>query len=401
MLEGLDIYSVPSPCYVADLERLRANLRTLRSVRQRCGATVLLALKGFAMFGVFDICRDYLDGVCASGPHEARLGRKEFGKQVHTYAPAFTESDMTEVLRHADHVVFNSFSQLELHRQAVADAAQATGREIQIGLRCNPGYSEVETQLYNPCAPGSRLGIPRPQFDGRDLTGIDGLHFHVMCEQGADVLERVLGTFERQYAELIGDRRWINFGGGHHITRPDYDIDLLVRLVSDFRQRHGVEVILEPGEAVALNAGVLVTTVLDIVRNDLDIAILDTSCTCHMPDVMEMPYRPRVFRADAWDGSAVPPADAEHGAAPGADAHTYRLAGLSCLAGDVIGDYAFARPLAIGDRLVFEDMAIYTMVKNTTFNGIRLPGIALHDPAGGEIELVRVFDYTDFRDRLS
>jgi len=385
MLDGLDITSIPSPCYVADLELLRANLRLLGRVRREAGCTVLLALKGFAMFGVFGICRDFLDGVCASGPIEARLGAEEFGKQVHVYAPAFSDHDMAEVLKYADHVVFNSFNQLGCHRSAVEAAAKAAGREIQIGLRCNPGYSEVQTEIYNPCAPGSRLGIPRAQFEGQDLAGIDGLHFHVMCEQGADVLQRVLKVFEQQYADLIPGRRWVNFGGGHHITRPGYDVELLVRLVKDFRQRHGVDVILEPGEASALNAGVLVATVLDIVDNGMKIAILDTSAAAHMPDTLEMPYRPGIV------GSGQ----------PGELAHTYRLGGLTCLAGDVIGDYSFAEPLEVGSKIVLTDMLHYTMVKNNTFNGVKLPSIATYDPDDGTFAVLREFGYEDYKTRLS
>jgi len=385
MLEGLDLNAIPSPCYVADLSRLRENLRALADVGNEAGCAMLLALKGFALFGVFELCREYLDGVCASGPHEARLGAEEFGKQVHVYAPAFSDQDMAEVLAYADHVVFNSFGQWDRHRGAVAAAAKAAGREIQIGLRCNPGYSEVKTELYNPCAPCSRLGIPRAQFDRRDLTGIDGLHFHVLCEQGADVLERVLKVFEDQYADLIPGRRWVNFGGGHHITRSGYDIGLLVRLVRDFRRRHGVEVILEPGEAAALDAGVLVATVLDVIENEMPIAILDTSAVAHMPDTLEMPYRPNVAGAGN----------------PGEQPYTCRLGGLTCLAGDVIGDYSFAEPLKPGDKIVLTDMLHYTMVKNNTFNGVKLPSIATYDPADGTFRVLRTFGYEDYKTRLS
>lgn len=385
MLEGLDLNSVPSPCYLADLSLLRRNLRTLDSVRKQAGCTMLLALKGFAMFGVFPLCREYLDGICASGPIEARLGFEEFGKQVHVYAPAFSEQDMHEVLRYADHVVFNSFAQLRRHRAAVAARSAEVGREIQVGLRVNPGYSEVATEIYNPCAANSRLGIPRGQFEGQDLAGIDGLHFHAMCEQGSDVLERVLKVFEGQYSDLIPGRRWVNFGGGHHITRDGYDLDLLVRLVRDFRRRYGVEVILEPGEATALNAGVLVATVMDIVDNGMKIAILDTSAAAHMPDTLEMPYRPGIVGAGM----------------PGELPHTYRLGGLTCLAGDVIGDYSFAEPLAIGSKIVLTDMLHYTMVKNTTFNGVKLPSIATYDPESGELSVLRMFGYEDYKARLS
>ncbi len=385
MLEGLDLNTIPSPCYVADLSLLRRNLRTLDSVRREAGCTMLLALKGFAMFGVFPMCREHLDGVCASGPCEARLGFEEFGKQVHVYAPAFSEQDMHEVLQYADHVVFNSFAQWRRHRDAVAAGAAAAGREIQVGLRVNPGYSEVATQVYNPCAANSRLGIPRGQFEGQDLTGIDGLHFHAMCEQGADVLERILKVFEAQYGEFIPGRRWVNFGGGHHITRDGYDLGLLVRLVRDFRRRYGVEVIIEPGEAAALNAGVLIATVLDIVENGMKIAILDASAAAHMPDTLEMPYRPEIVGA----------------ALPGELPHTYRLGGLTCLAGDVIGDYSFAEPLAVGSRIVLTDMLHYTMVKNTTFNGVKLPSIATYEPDSGELRVLRTFGYEDYKARLS
>jgi len=385
MLEGLDLQKIPSPCYVADLSLLRGNLRAMDAVRRQAGCTMLLALKGFAMFGVFPMCREYLDGVCASGPCEARLGFEEFGKQVHVYAPAFSERDMGEVLQYADHVVFNSLAQWRRHRGAVAAAALAGGREIQVGLRVNPGYSEVATEIYNPCAANSRLGIPRERFEGQDLTGLDGLHFHAMCEQGPDVLERILKVFEDRFGDLIPGRRWVNFGGGHHITRDGYDVDLLVRLVRDFRRRHGVEVILEPGEAAALNAGVLVATVLDIVENGMKIAILDTSAAAHMPDTLEMPYRPGVVGAGE----------------PGELPHTYRLGGLTCLAGDVIGDYSFAEPLAVGTRIVLTDMLHYTMVKNTTFNGVKLPSIATYDPGPGELRVLRTFGYEDYKTRLS
>lgn len=381
MLDGLDLQSIPSPCYVADISLLRRNLRTLDAVRREAGCTMLLALKGFAMFGVFDICREYLDGVCASGPCEARLGFEEFGRQVHAYAPAFSEQDMHEVLRYADHVVFNSLTQWRRHR----DAVLTCGRHVQVGLRVNPGYSEVPTELYDPCAPNSRLGILRAQLDGQDLAGIDGLHFHVMCEQGADVLARVLEVFEREFGDLIAGRRWVNFGGGHHITRPGYDVELLVKLVRDFRQRYGTEVILEPGEASALGAGVLVATVLDIIDNGMKVAILDTSAAAHMPDTLEMPYRPDIVGAGA----------------PGELPHTYRLGGLTCLAGDVIGDYSFAEPLAVGSRIVLTNMLHYTMVKNNTFNGVKLPSIATYDPADGELRVLRTFGYEDYKTRLS
>lgn len=376
---GLDLSSVPTPCYIVNTGLLKKNLQVLRSVKEQTGATILLALKGFALFSAFPLVRDYLDGVCASGPFEARLGRKEFGKQVHTYAPAYSDGDLKEVMRYSDHVVFNSLSQWEKHKMAVPE-------HVRCGLRINPQFSEVKPEIYNPCGRYSRLGITAGQLKGRDLTGISGLHFHTHCEQNADALERSLKVIETKFGPYFKDLEWVNFGGGHHITRPDYQVDRLCRLVNGFKDTYGVEVILEPGEAVALGTGVLVATVLDIVRNEMDIAILDTSAAAHMPDVLEMPYRPRVVNADE----------------PGTRPHTYRLGGLTCLAGDVIGDYSFDQPLTVGARLVFLDMAHYTMVKNNTFNGMRLPSIGLFDPATKPgLTLVRQFGYDDYRNRLS
>lgn len=373
--------SVETPAYVIDTSLLRRNLQILDSVQQQAGCTILLALKGFAAWSTFPIVSQTLKGVCASSPHEARLGREIFGGQVHSYAPAYSEAGFEEILTLSDHVIFNSISQLERFRPRVMDHQG----KIQFGVRINPQHSEVEVALYDPCAAGSRLGVTRDQLRGADLTGIDGLHFHTLCELGSDALQRTLAAVEQRFGEWLPQMRWVNFGGGHHITRQDYDRDLLVRLVQDFKAKHGVEVFLEPGEAIALNTGVLVASVLDIVQNNGAIAILDTSASAHMPDVLEMPYRPRIVGASE----------------PGKQAHTYRLGGMTCLAGDVIGDYSFESPLQVGDRLIFEDMAHYTMVKNTTFNGVRLPSIALMDPEAGTIEVVRRFGYEDYRARLS
>lgn len=376
-----DYSSLPTPVIVVDRSALRANLEILARVRREAQCTVLLALKGFAMFSVFDLVRQYLDGICASGPDEARLGAEQFGKQVHVYAPAYSESDIDEVARHADHVIFNSFNQW--HRWG--DRLKAVAKKpVECGLRVNPGYSEVEVELYNPCAPNSRLGIPREQFEGQDLSGIRGLHFHCLCEQGADTLERTLKVFVEKFSTFFGGLSWVNFGGGHHITRPGYDVAGLIELVRDFRRRFGLAVILEPGEAIALNTGVLVATVLDVIKSGVDIAILDTSATAHMPDVLEMPYRPQIVGAGK----------------PGEFAHTYRLGGQTCLAGDVIGDYSFPQPLTVGSRIVFLDMAHYTMVKSTTFNGIRLPSIAVREE-NGEVRMVKRFGYEDYAGRLS
>ena len=370
----------PSPAYVVHLGELENNLRILQDIQQRSGATVLLALKGFAMFGVFPLVRKYLKGTCASGPHEARLGAEEFGGQVHTFAAAFKEEDLLESLHYSHHIVFNSFAQWKRYRSLI----EASGKHVSVGLRVNPEVSTGSVPLYDPCAPGSRLGILRREFEGESLDGIEGLHFHTLCEQNSDALEETLEGFEQRFGEFIPRMKWINFGGGHHITRADYDRDRLVRLVTAFRQKYGVQVFLEPGEAIALNTGLLVAEVVDVLERDKPVAILDTSVTAHMPDVLEMPYRPGIIG----------------GGNPGEKAHTYSLGGMTCLAGDVIGDWSFDQPLKPGDRLAFTDMAHYTMVKNTTFNGIKLPSIATYDPQADKVTVLRKFDYTDYRNRL-
>jgi len=381
---GIDTSRVETPCFVTDLGALERNLGLLARVQERAGCTIILALKGFAQWSTFPLVRRYLRGTTASSVAEARLGREEMGGEVHAYAPAWTAADLAEVCTLADHVVFNSPGQWRRLRPVV-EAARAAGRAVSCGLRVNPEHREVEVELYDPAGPCSRLGTTRANLTADDLDGLDGLHFHTLCELGADALQRTLAVFEERFGDLIAGRRWVNFGGGHHITRPDYDLDLLVELVGGFRARHGVEVYLEPGEAVALGTGVLVTSVLDVFDNGMPIAILDTSATAHMADVLEMPYRPAIAGAGL----------------PGERAVTYRLGGLTCLAGDVIGDYSFDAPLAVGDKLVFLDMAHYTMVKTTTFNGVRLPSIAVHDPATGRVTVTRRFGYRDYRDRLS
>jgi len=374
----IDVSRLETPAYVIDLGRLRKNLGVLGDVQARTGCKILLALKGFAMWRVFPIVGEYLAGIAASSPHEARLGREQLGKEVHAYAPAYSDADIAELVTLVDHVVFNSFAQWQRFKSAMG--------AIACGMRINPQHSEVPVPLYDPCAAGSRLGVTRDQFRTDLMDGLSGLHFHTLCELGSDALERTLAVVEEKFDAELGRVEWVNFGGGHHITRPDYDVERLVRIVSDFRARRGVAVYLEPGEAIAINTGVLVSSVLDIVSNSgVDIAILDTSATAHMPDVLEMPYRPVITGAGR----------------PGEHAHSYRLGGLTCLAGDVIGDYSFPRRLAIGDKLVFADMAHYTMVKNTTFNGVRLPSIALHDPETRTIEVVRRFGYPDYKNRLS
>lgn len=377
----LDLGRVDSPAYVIDLAALERNLRTLADVQTAAGCSVLLALKGFATWSTFPLVGKYLAGVAASGPDEARLGREELGKEVHTYSPAFSEHTLLESIAYSDHIVFNSPSQVRRFQSLVDEH----GSRVKFGLRINPQHSEVDVAIYDPCAPGSRLGTTASELEGAELPGITGLHLHTLCELGADALERTLDVVERRFAPWLDDVGWVNFGGGHHITKPDYDRSRLVKLIQSFKARWGVEVYLEPGEAIGIDTGVLVATVLDVIHNDGAIAILDTSATTHMPDVLEMPYRPTVRGADA----------------PGMLPHTYTLGGLSCLAGDVIGAYSFARPLEVGDKLLFEDMGHYTMVKTTTFNGVRLPSIVLFDPLDDSLEVQRKFAYEDYRNRLS
>lgn len=377
----LDPRRVETPAYVLDLGAFRHNLAILGEAQARSGAKILLALKGFALWHVFPLVRAVLPGIAASSVAEARLGRDEHGGEVHVYAPAFSEQDVRELLPIADHLVFNSLGQWRRFEPLVATAP----RPIRCGLRINPEHREVEVALYDPCAPRSRLGTTLVELERGDFTGLTGLHFHNLCEKNADALARTLAVVEDRFAAHLLRVQWVNFGGGHHVTRPDYDVAGLVRLVSDFRQRHGLEVYLEPGEAVALDTGVLVASVLDVIDNGGPIVILDVSATAHMPDVLEMPYRPRVIGADA----------------PGVHPHTYRLGGPTCLAGDVIGDYSFPSPLAVGDRIVFADMIHYTMVKTTTFNGVRHPSITTYDPDTDELLVVRRFGYEDYRARLS
>jgi len=382
--DRFDARRVPSPCFVVDEVALEENLQLLAHVQRESGAKILLALKAFSMFSMAPLVRRYLAGTCASGLHEARLGREEYGGEVHTFCAAFTEPDLREVLALSDHVVFNSFGQLERFRPLLEEA-RAARPGLQIGMRVNPEHSEGAVPLYDPCAPCSRLGVPLSQFRADRLELLGGLHFHTLCEQDFLPLARTVQAFEQKFGAFIPRMKWINFGGGHHITRPGYQVDELIRLLVDFRERHGVQVYLEPGEAIAYQCGVLVSEVLDLTWNHVAQAILDTSATCHMPDVIEMPYRPLIT------GSGE----------PGEFPHSYRLGGQTCLAGDVIGDYAFHEPLSIGQRLVFEDMAYYTMVKTSTFNGINLPSIAIWNSHTDEVRVVRRFGYEDFRSRLS
>ncbi|MEQ5803737.1 carboxynorspermidine decarboxylase [Halomonas sp. H10-9-1] len=383
-VQGLDfnVRACPSPAYVVDDTLLRRNLERLGEVQERSGARILLALKGFAMWDTFPLVRQYLVGTTSSGQDEARLGAEAFGGEVHCYSPAFTEEELSVVLRYADHLSFNSPGQWRRFRETIA----AAPRRASCGLRVNPEHSTGAVPLYDPCAPGSRLGTRAADLTPEVMEGLEGLHFHTLCEQNSDDLESTLEAFEERFGHYLAGLTWVNFGGGHHITREDYDVERLVRVIRGFRERHPhLTVYLEPGEAIALNTGYLVCSVLDIVDNDGPIAILDTSATAHMPDVLEMPYRPQIIG----------------GGEPGEKAHTYCLGGMTCLAGDVIGDYSFDAPLEIGDRLVFTDMAHYTMVKTTTFNGIRLPSICRVDETSREVRTVKTFGYVDYMQRLS
>ena len=386
--------TLPSPCYVIDLAALRRNLAVLDQVQRDAGCTIVLALKGFAMWSVFPEIRRYLKGCCASGWWEARLAREEFGGEVLTYSPAYQDDEIEALLEITDHLDFNSLGQWWRFRDRILAHPRHRNGSLRCGLRVNPECSTGSTPLYDPCAPGSRLGVTAAELAGANLEGLTGLHFHTLCEQGAEDLETTLSAFEEKFGQVLArpEFTWLNMGGGHWITKADYNRELLATLVKRTKERYGVEVYLEPGEAIAIHTGVLRSTVVDVVRNGgLEIAILDVSATAHMPDVLEMPYRPTVFGPDGRTAAG----------APGERAHTCRLAGPTCLAGDVIGDFSFDEPLRPGDLLVFDDMAHYTMVKTTTFNGVRHPAIATFDPATGEARVVREFRYEDYRNRLS
>ena len=374
-----------TPYYLIDEAALERNLKILASVRKRAGVKILLAQKAFSAFDTYPLIAKYLDGTTASGIYEARLAHEEMPtRENHVFNPAFTDEEFAEVTKWCDHIVLNSVSQTRRFTRLLNRLTAQSRNRPSLGLRVNPGYSEVSTEIYNPCVKGSRLGVPRAFIHDGDLDGVEGLHFHTMCEQGADVLARTLPHFEEKFGEFLPQMKWVNFGGGHHITKKGYDIALLVKTLKDFRKRHpNLEVYLEPGEAIALNAGTLVASVREIFDYGMPIAILDASAECHMPDVIEMPYRPPIKGAGK----------------PGEKRYTYRLGGPTCLAGDVIGDYSFARRLKPGDEVVFGDMAIYTMVKNNTFNGMPLPSIAIKRKSG-RIGLLRAFGYEDFKRRL-
>ncbi|WP_028516196.1 carboxynorspermidine decarboxylase [Ruminococcus flavefaciens] len=375
---NFDVNKVPTPCYIVDESALIRNLEILRGVSERTGAKILLAQKAFSCYHLYPMIGEYLAGTACSGLFEAKLGYEEMGKENHVFSAAYRESEIDEIISYCGHIIFNSFTQLDRYR----DRVLAAGKKI--GLRINPEHSTQEGhEIYDPCSPKSRLGITRRNFHDDDLSGVTGLHFHTLCEQNSDDLETTLDAIEDKFGDILPKMEWINFGGGHHITREDYDIPRLERCIRRMQEKYGLEVFLEPGEAIALNAGWLVTEVLDLTENDMPIAILDTSAACHMPDVLEMPYRPPLV------GSGE----------SGEKKYSYRLGSQTCLAGDVIGEYSFDEPLKIGDRLVFGDMAIYSMVKNNTFNGMPLPHILLLKK-DGSFGTLRSFGYEDFKERL-
>ncbi|HEM3650229.1 carboxynorspermidine decarboxylase [Streptococcus suis] len=373
------IDQVPTPAYVIDEAKLVNNLEILKSVQERTGCKVLLAQKAFSMYATYPLISQYLAGTTASGLYEAKLGREEFGGEVHVFAPAFKDADLEEILEIADHIVFNSERQLRKH----VDKCRAVG--VSVGLRINPECStQGDHALYDPCAAGSRFGVRIDQFSEDLLDLLDGLHFHTLCEQNSDDLKTTLDAVEAKFGPYLHRIKWLNMGGGHHVTREDYDLDLLISSIQHMQETYGLEVYIEPGEAIALNAGYLVTEVLDIFENGIETLVLDASATCHMPDVLEMPYRPPL----------------RHGFEAGEKAYTYRLSSNTCLTGDIIGDYSFEKPVEIADKLYFEDMAIYSFVKNNTFNGIGLPSLVLMDKTG-DCRIVKSFGYEDFKGRLS
>lgn len=381
MMNSIDFSGISTPCYVCEEQLLEKNLKVLKRIKDESGARIILALKGFAMWSTFDLVGIYLDGCTASGLHEAKLAYDEMGKEVHTYSPAFKEGDIDEIASISDHIVFNTPAQLE----RFSDRIRSINPSISFSLRVNPEVSSSPVDLYNPCGIYSRLGTTRENFDTSVLKELDGLNFHALCEQNVDALEDVLAGFEEKFGSYISGMKYINFGGGHHITRADYDVERLIRVLRDFRSRHNnIDVYLEPGEAVGWQAGVLVATVLDILHNGIDIAMLDTSAEAHMPDTLAMPYRAEVRGA----GNA------------GEKECTYRLGGNTCLAGDIMGDYSFDRPLEIGDKVVFEDQLHYTFVKNTTFNGIKLPSLAIWRK-DNTLDIIREFGYEEYKTRLS
>lgn len=374
----LDYTQTTSPCFILDENRLRRNMDILNNIQKATGVKIICALKGYSFWRSFPIIAEYLPGATASSLNEARLAKEEMGKEVHVFAPAYEDSEIDEILKYADHITFNSFSQWERFK------SKTIASKVSPGIRVNPEFSTVETDIYNPCGLHSRLGVTEKEFKPDQLDGIEGLHFHALCEQDVDALEGVLAAFEKKFGKYLPQMKWVNFGGGHHITRKDYHREALVKLLNDFKKRNPhLEVVMEPGEAVGWQTGELVATVADIVHNQMDIAVLNVSISAHMPDCLEMPYRPVITG----------------GALPGEKPFTYKITGNTCLAGDQLGDFSFDQPLHVGDRIIFEDMIHYTMVKTTFFNGVRHPDIGMFDKEG-KFHLLHKFTYEQFKDKL-
>ena len=387
----IDITNLPTPSFLVDERLLKRNLKILKDVKDRTGCKILLAQKGFSMFYFYPLIGHYLDGTTASSLFEAKLGYEEMEKkftkkklETHIFNPSYRDDEFDEILDITNHIVFNSFAQWNKFKGRIQKKIKATGKHISCGLRVNPEFSEVETEIYNPAGRYSRFGVTIENFKEDELEGLEGLHFHALCEQNSDALENVLKVFEEKFGKYLHGMKWVNFGGGHHVTRKDYDVEKLIKCINHIKETYNVQVYLEPGEAVALNTGFLVSEVLDITKNEMDILLLDTSASCHMPDVIEMPYRPFIF------GSGL----------PNEKKYTYRLGGPTCLAGDIVGDYSFDEPVKVGDKLIFTDMAHYSMVKTNTFNGINLPSIAVYTEKDG-LKVIRTFKYEDFKNRLS
>ena len=387
----IDITNLPTPSFLVDERLLKRNLKILKDVKDRTGCKILLAQKGFSMFYFYPLIGHYLDGTTASSLFEAKLGYEEMERkftkkklETHIFNPSYRDDEFDEILDITNHIVFNSFAQWNKFKERVQEKIKAIGKHISCGLRVNPEFSEVETEIYNPAGRYSRFGVTIENFKEDELEGLEGLHFHALCEQNSDALENVLKVFEEKFGKYLHGMKWVNFGGGHHVTREDYDVEKLIKCINHIKETYNVQVYLEPGEAVALNTGFLVSEVLDITKNEMDILLLDTSASCHMPDVIEMPYRPFIF------GSGL----------PNEKKYTYRLGGPTCLAGDIVGDYSFDEPVKVGDKLIFTDMAHYSMVKTNTFNGINLPSIAVYTEKDG-LKVIRTFKYEDFKNRLS
>ncbi|CCH00986.1 carboxynorspermidine decarboxylase [Fibrella aestuarina BUZ 2] len=383
--------AVPSPAFVLDEAKLRANLELIDRVQREAGVTIILALKGFSMFSAFPLVREYLSGATASSLNEIKLVNEYMGVQAHTYVPAYRDDEFDEILARSSHITFNSWSQWETFKDKAIGYTLPVGTQPQahkpsFGIRVNPQYSEVATDMYNPCVPGSRLGVTRDKLPDQLPEGLEGLHFHTLCENDSYTLERTLAALEERFGDLLYQANWVNMGGGHLMTREGYDTNHLIGLLKAFREKYNVDVLMEPGSAIAWQTGVLVSTVLDVFDSQgIEVAVLDTSFAAHMPDTLEMPYKPRIRGAYQEPVAGKP---------------TYRLGGMTCLAGDFMGDYSFDAPLQVGDRLVFEDMIHYTMVKTSTFNGVNLPAIVIHKE-DGSLQIVRQYGYDSFKDRLS